>query len=304
MKESKKTNNLHSGCIASLVRIFEIATLNTTTTNDPTYTSVFAAAWTPMEQGIAIISGNLPMLSPLFRGYFNQPAPSDDDSSSSDPDPNNNNNGNAYLGSNGYGTSWEGQGTVSSNHSIINAAHRQAMGKFTVRQGGGKLRRLPREKKKKEQKQGAAPSLDEKDSSSTITSPSRESATATPDPLLFPSTTTSITKMDSTESYALRNSDTHLYVATISAEKKRGSSHSHNRYNVTSPLPPPPAALAEVDREADREKEREVSVWELFEGDGDLDARARTSCNAEDYHPLSSNRIHIKRQVTVVTSTK
>lgn len=63
----KADEELSSGCIASFIRIFEIARFVPT---DPTYTQVFAATWTTLEQGVAIISGNLPLLGPLFRGFF------------------------------------------------------------------------------------------------------------------------------------------------------------------------------------------------------------------------------------------
>lgn len=227
------------------------------------------------------------MLSPLFRGYFNQPTPSDS-SSSSPSDPNNSNNSNPP---NPYdtirkGNGWDGEGTISSNDTIINAARQKAMGKITSRQGGGKLRRLPRQKK-----QSGAAVLDPKDSSSTTTAtPSSRGTTPSPhDALLTPSTMSTI---ECTERFSLRSRDTHLYVATVSAENNNNNNSSHN---LTSPLPP----LSEAEGQ-----EGEVSVWELFDGDGDLDARARTSCNAPEFHPLSSNRIHVKRQVTVVTSHK
>jgi len=37
---------------------------------DGSYTQVYAATWTTLEQGVAIISGNLPLLGPLFRSFF------------------------------------------------------------------------------------------------------------------------------------------------------------------------------------------------------------------------------------------
>jgi hypothetical protein len=40
------------------------------TANDATYTQVYASTWTFMEMGIAVISGNLPLLRPLFEHFF------------------------------------------------------------------------------------------------------------------------------------------------------------------------------------------------------------------------------------------
>lgn len=37
---------------------------------DGSYTQVYAATWTTLEQGVAIVSGNLPLLGPLFRSFF------------------------------------------------------------------------------------------------------------------------------------------------------------------------------------------------------------------------------------------
>jgi hypothetical protein len=37
---------------------------------DATYTQVYAGCWTYMEMGIAVISGNLPLLRPLFGPFF------------------------------------------------------------------------------------------------------------------------------------------------------------------------------------------------------------------------------------------
>lgn len=31
---------------------------------------MYAATWTTLEQGVAIVSGNLPLLGPLFRSFF------------------------------------------------------------------------------------------------------------------------------------------------------------------------------------------------------------------------------------------
>lgn len=142
-----------SGCVASIVRVFEIATFDTAT-DDPTYTSVFAASWTTMEQGIAIISGNLPMLSPLFRGYFNQqsqePAAraasagggeNDDDEKNLDPS--------GGFNPNKISTDARLSGNPNNNNTtsnqIINTAHsRTLQARFTRPPAGGKLRRAPR----------------------------------------------------------------------------------------------------------------------------------------------------------------
>ncbi|KAJ0108178.1 hypothetical protein J7T55_000143 [Diaporthe amygdali] len=55
------------GCVASVIRITEILKFSPL---DGTYTQVYAATWTTLEQGVAIISGNLPLLGPLFRSFF------------------------------------------------------------------------------------------------------------------------------------------------------------------------------------------------------------------------------------------
>lgn len=57
----------YSGCVASVIRITEILKF---VPSDGTYTQVYAATWTTLEQGVAIISGNLPLLGPLFRSFF------------------------------------------------------------------------------------------------------------------------------------------------------------------------------------------------------------------------------------------
>jgi hypothetical protein len=40
------------------------------TASDATYTQVYASTWTFMEMGVAVISGNLPLLRPLFEHFF------------------------------------------------------------------------------------------------------------------------------------------------------------------------------------------------------------------------------------------
>ncbi|KAI3396244.1 hypothetical protein diail_12388 [Diaporthe ilicicola] len=55
------------GCVASVIRITEILKFSPL---DATYNQVYAATWTTLEQGVAIVSGNLPLLGPLFRGFF------------------------------------------------------------------------------------------------------------------------------------------------------------------------------------------------------------------------------------------
>ncbi|RKU48546.1 hypothetical protein DL546_007390 [Coniochaeta pulveracea] len=54
-------------CVASIVRIVELTKFVVT---DPTYTQVHASTWTTIEQGVAVISGNLPLLTPLFERFF------------------------------------------------------------------------------------------------------------------------------------------------------------------------------------------------------------------------------------------
>lgn len=54
-------------CVASVIRIIELTKFVTT---DPTFTQVHASTWTTLEQGVAVISGNLPLLAPLFERYF------------------------------------------------------------------------------------------------------------------------------------------------------------------------------------------------------------------------------------------
>lgn len=56
-----------SGCVASVIRITEILKFSPL---DGSYTQVYAATWTTLEQGVAIVSGNLPLLGPLFRSFF------------------------------------------------------------------------------------------------------------------------------------------------------------------------------------------------------------------------------------------
>lgn len=57
----------YSGCVASVIRITEILKF---VPSDGSYTQVYAATWTTLEQGVAIVSGNLPLLGPLFRSFF------------------------------------------------------------------------------------------------------------------------------------------------------------------------------------------------------------------------------------------
>lgn len=53
--------------MASAVRIAAIVNFVAT---DGTYTQVYASTWTYMEMGIAVISGNLPLMRPLFERFF------------------------------------------------------------------------------------------------------------------------------------------------------------------------------------------------------------------------------------------
>lgn len=54
-------------CVASIIRIVELTKFVVT---DPTYTQVHASTWTSIEQGVAVVSGNLPLLTPLFERFF------------------------------------------------------------------------------------------------------------------------------------------------------------------------------------------------------------------------------------------
>ena len=54
-------------CVASVIRIVELTRF---VVSDPTFTQVHASTWTTLEQGVAVISGNLPLLAPLFERYF------------------------------------------------------------------------------------------------------------------------------------------------------------------------------------------------------------------------------------------
>lgn len=54
-------------CVASVIRIVELTKFVVT---DPTFTQVQASTWTTLEQGVAVISGNLPLLAPLFEHYL------------------------------------------------------------------------------------------------------------------------------------------------------------------------------------------------------------------------------------------
>ncbi len=53
--------------MASIIRLIVLANF---TTDDPTYTQVYASTWTTFEQGVAVISGNLPLLAPLFERFL------------------------------------------------------------------------------------------------------------------------------------------------------------------------------------------------------------------------------------------
>ena len=57
----------HSVCVSSAIRIDAVIKYVTT---DPTYTQEYAACWTYMEMGCAVISGNLPLLRPYFEACF------------------------------------------------------------------------------------------------------------------------------------------------------------------------------------------------------------------------------------------
>jgi hypothetical protein len=50
-----------------VIRITEIFKFSVT---DPTYAQVYTSTWTTLEQGVAVISGNLPLLAPLFDGWL------------------------------------------------------------------------------------------------------------------------------------------------------------------------------------------------------------------------------------------
>jgi hypothetical protein len=54
-------------CVTSAIRISALLSF---TPNDATYTQVYASGWTFMEMGIAVISGNLPLMRPLFERFF------------------------------------------------------------------------------------------------------------------------------------------------------------------------------------------------------------------------------------------
>jgi hypothetical protein len=56
-----------SACVTSIIRITEILKFGPLSES---YTQVHAATWTILEQGVAIVSGNLPLLGALFRGFF------------------------------------------------------------------------------------------------------------------------------------------------------------------------------------------------------------------------------------------
>lgn len=54
-------------CVASIIRITELVKF---TPSDPSYTQGYASTWTTLEQGVAAVSGNLPLLMPLFDRCF------------------------------------------------------------------------------------------------------------------------------------------------------------------------------------------------------------------------------------------
>jgi hypothetical protein len=56
-----------SVCVTSAIRIYYVATFIPT---DGTYTQVYASSWTFMEMGVAVISGNLPLMKPLFERFL------------------------------------------------------------------------------------------------------------------------------------------------------------------------------------------------------------------------------------------
>lgn len=173
-----------SGCIASLVRIFEIA--NFATTEDPTYASVFAAAWTTLEHGIVIISGNLPMLSPLFRGFFN--TNNNNNNNNNNNVSNNNDNGNENAGN-------RNGNPVRSRNTLTKLARKNskqiAMGLRRLRSGKPLDPGATRIQEVGSILGGADNGNGSKESSRGVSPP---------------------------PSYSLRNDDTHQYVATVSAE--------------------------------------------------------------------------------------
>lgn len=60
-----------SVCVISIVRFVSLSHLDKT---DFTYTQVFPGLWTSTEVAAGIVCGNLPLLRPLFRGFFNRVA--------------------------------------------------------------------------------------------------------------------------------------------------------------------------------------------------------------------------------------
>ena len=62
-----RANSYCSVCVTSAIRIYYVATFVPT---DGTYTQVYASSWTFMEMGVAVISGNLPLLKPLFERFL------------------------------------------------------------------------------------------------------------------------------------------------------------------------------------------------------------------------------------------
>jgi hypothetical protein len=54
-------------CVTSIIRIVELTKFVVT---NPTYTQVHASTWTTIEQGVAVVSGNLPLLTLLFERFF------------------------------------------------------------------------------------------------------------------------------------------------------------------------------------------------------------------------------------------
>jgi hypothetical protein len=87
-------------CVSSAIRIVFIIQFVAT---DATYTQVYAGCWTYMEMGCAVISGNLPLLRPLFEPFFRI-------------------RGNTTFGSKGFKGSKDSKDSKSSNPSKLNTA--------------------------------------------------------------------------------------------------------------------------------------------------------------------------------------
>ncbi|KAF3395516.1 hypothetical protein DPV78_008733 [Talaromyces pinophilus] len=58
-------------CIASTIRIVELTRFVPT---DATYSQVYSSTWTDLEMGVAVISGNLPLLAPVFERFLGRNA--------------------------------------------------------------------------------------------------------------------------------------------------------------------------------------------------------------------------------------